>query len=122
MAENGNGTAISYRWVANALVGMVFAIVVAGLGWIKASIDAMNVRLDAMATDVATMKSNKGTVDYRMDAMDARITVLAAKSDNLDTDLSDIQHQIDINSDWIQAHAMADLAHRRLHPGTKHSD
>ena len=110
--RGGNG--LTFRWLANLLVTLVGALLLTGLGWIKASLDATNQRVDIEMNDVRSLQAGASEMRFRLDEAEAKIGRLDAANDHSRDLIADLQRRVDIHEDWIQARVHADRAMRKL--------
>jgi hypothetical protein len=67
-SSNGSNS-ISFRWIANALVTLVFAVILSFLGWIKTTVDRIDSRLDTITSDAYGLQG-------KLEALKDQITAL----------------------------------------------
>jgi hypothetical protein len=111
MANSNN---VTFRWLANTLFALVTAMIMTGLGWVKASQDSTGSRLDTAVETLRAVQGAESEINYRVANLEAQNVRALTERDRLDDRLGKLQRQVDIQGDWIQAHAFADKALKEL--------
>jgi peptidoglycan hydrolase CwlO-like protein len=111
MANSNN---VTFRWLANTLFALVTAMVMTGLGWVKATQDSISSRVEAAFENLRALQSSQSEINYRVSNLEAQNVHAQTERDQLDDRFEKLQRQVDIENDWIQAQIYADKAHREL--------
>jgi peptidoglycan hydrolase CwlO-like protein len=112
-SSNGSNS-ISFRWIANALVTLVFAVTLSFLGWIKTTVDRIDSRLDTIASDAYGLQFKLEALKDQITELKEQLTAGETQQEQLRKDVAELQLQEGIQADWIAAHFHADRAIRRL--------
>ena len=110
---------ISYKWVAQFLAGAALLLGLAGLGWIKSSLDEVNAHLDTIQ---ATIASNVTAIALLKDRADTQKVLEISDEERINAteeSLAMVQREID-DPDWIAAQYLGNKSMREakqaLHP------
>ena len=117
---------VKMGWLVNLMVGIVGAMMITAVGWLKTSVDSADTRLEGLSQrlerietqvqdNVARFNGIAAERAVRFLDIEGAINKLEQQREQDQQRVHALERKVDIHQDWIDAHAHADKAIRELH-------